>query len=162
MPEETREALRQRYVEAIRDSGPGPTVQGAADAVLAVRDERLERLREENAYFLAALNGAENTRQKWRERAEKAEMRHRLAATLADVLESRFARADQLHRPVPAVVYTPCGFGHMSARPNVMDECPACTSKPGVNCSNITCCGWPCGVHLALHDETEKTCVHAP
>ena len=65
-----------------------------ADAVMAVRDDELwmertaadcladllrdahgelERLREENAYCLEALKGAENRRQAWRERAETAE-----------------------------------------------------------------------------------------
>jgi hypothetical protein len=28
-------------------------------------------------------------------------------------------------------------------------------------CISIYCEGWPCHVHIALHDETEDTCTHA-
>jgi hypothetical protein len=43
---ESRDDLRQRYVDAIRAAAfPGLTVQGAADAALSVRDDELHELR---------------------------------------------------------------------------------------------------------------------
>jgi hypothetical protein len=83
MPAETPPAdrdLRDRYAAAIDAVTGGICPADIIDAVLAVRDDELERLRgeltevrEENAYLHPAMRGAENRRQMWRERAEQAE-----------------------------------------------------------------------------------------
>jgi hypothetical protein len=60
----------------------------AEEGLVVVSAEDLKALREETAYCVAALNGAENRRQMWRERAESAdtaltETRNRLDALIA-------------------------------------------------------------------------------
>lgn len=68
--------LRHRYASLVTEwFEPGERLARLA-ALLAVRDEEMERLREESAYCVEALNGAEDRRQMWRERAEKAERRN--------------------------------------------------------------------------------------
>jgi hypothetical protein len=61
----------------------------AEEGLVVVSAEDQNALREEAAYCRDALNGAENRRQMWRERAEKAEAartvtRERLDALIAD------------------------------------------------------------------------------
>jgi hypothetical protein len=73
--------------------------------------------------------------------------------------QATIARVDALHQPRPARQWKPCQL-HTGARVPDLDACPDCTSTPITVCSRITCCGWPCDEHLALHNETEETCVH--
>lgn len=70
--------LRQRYAEALRTAAKDAIVGEASapskmlDAVMAVRDEELERLRVRATNFYDAIGRAVAERDEWRERAETA------------------------------------------------------------------------------------------
>lgn len=84
--------LRHRYAAAIlarlAQTGPTPSDYDLADAVMAVRDEELERLR-----LIARVNhglhrSADEEADGWRERAETAEPAIARVRSLAEQLEA--------------------------------------------------------------------------
>lgn len=70
-----------------------------------------------------------------------------------------FERIDFAHQPKTITEWTPCKDHTSTLVPGLM-SCPMCAKRPVVACSNVTCCGWPCAVHLSLYDETAEACVH--
>jgi hypothetical protein len=60
------------------------------------------------------------------------------------------ARVDALHQPRQALEILRC---HAHRGTSTREDCPDCTTRPITVCSNITCCGWPCAAHLAIHPE---------
>lgn len=74
-------------------------------------------------------------------------------------------RVDALHQPKSITEWTGLCPAHnnlrlLPSRQREIRECPDCSSREVLACSDITCCGWPCRDHLALHDETPESCTH--
>jgi hypothetical protein len=92
--------LRHRYAEAIRGCGP-LSVTKVLYAVMAVRDNELEQLKED---ALAVVAESAQEVQAWRERAEKAEAAiarvRRLAEEWAELAERGDESAASLDRAV--------------------------------------------------------------
>lgn len=100
------EDLRLRYAEALRTAADYAIVGEASapskmlDAVMAVRDEEMERLRARATKFYDAIGRAVAERDEWRERAETAEREsedRRLAYNAANAMAGvHKLRADRL------------------------------------------------------------------
>ncbi len=110
--------------------------------LLAQRDDELalHRAQQDGGGPLLALR-------RYRDRFEKA--------------EATIARVDALHQPERSIWYQPCPDHAEHRERHIMDACPTCRKTPDVACASFYCSGWPCHVHVALHDETEDTCTHA-
>lgn len=137
MPE-TRDDLRKRIHDAIRDSAfPGLTVQGATDAVLAVRDDELDALRRERD--LAVAHDRQPYPTAWAyEQACKALEKHRKRAEVAEALLDRVREAHHVHR---------CGTdGH------VLDRTP----NPCVNDGYCSCGRRDCPTAAALGRASQR------
>ncbi|MDH2424784.1 hypothetical protein [Sphaerisporangium sp. TRM90804] len=119
-----------------------PEVADTAE-LLAPREDELRR-----GYAQMTVDAWRHYAQHWRDRARNA--------------EAAVARMDALHQPHRAQQHVRCPE-HKPGRYWVAPvDCPMCAVRPVWNCTHITCCYWPCAIHLALYDETEDTCAHHP